>query len=52
MLHILWRGKWILLGVPLLAFLCTKAWLDSQTEIYVAGAQVQVSARAVNVLGS
>lgn len=52
MLHILWRGKWILLGVPLLAFLCTKAWLDSQTEIYVATAQVQVSARAVNVLKS
>ncbi len=52
MLQILWRGKWILLGVPLLAFAGAKVWLEAQTEVFVATAQVQVGARAVNVLKS
>jgi capsular exopolysaccharide synthesis family protein len=52
MLQILWRGKWILLLVPLFAFVCARVWLDAETKLYVATAQVQVDARAVNVLKS
>jgi len=52
MLQILWRGKWILLLVPLFAFVCARVWLDAETEIFVATAQVQVDARAINVLKS
>jgi len=52
MLQMLWRGKWILVFVPLIAFVCVRVWLDAQTEIFVATAQVQVDARAVNVLKS
>jgi len=52
MLQILWRGKWILLAVPLLAFFAARTWLGSQTELYLASAQVQVDAREVNVLKS
>jgi uncharacterized protein involved in exopolysaccharide biosynthesis len=50
MLQILWRGKWILLLVPLLALGGAKLWLDTQEQIFVATAQVQVDARDVNVL--
>jgi capsular exopolysaccharide synthesis family protein len=52
MLQILWRGKWILLAVPLLAFFGARAWLGSQIELYVASAQIQVDAREVDVLKS
>ena len=52
MLQILWRGKWILLAVPLLAFLAARTWLGAQTELYLASAQIQVDAREVNVLKS
>ena len=52
MLQILWRGKWILLAIPLLAFLAARAWLGAQTELYLASAQLQVDAREVNVLKS
>ncbi|MSR62044.1 MAG: polysaccharide biosynthesis tyrosine autokinase [Planctomycetes bacterium] len=50
MLQILWRGKWILLAVPLLAFGAAKLWLDGQTEFFSATARVQVDAREVNPL--
>jgi len=50
MLQMLWRGKWILLIVPLLAFGGARLWLDRQVELYVATAQVQVDARSVNVM--
>jgi capsular exopolysaccharide synthesis family protein len=52
MLQILWRGKWILLVVPLLGFACAKLWLRSQVELFLATAQVQVDAREPNVLKS
>lgn len=52
MLQILWRGKWILLAAPLLAFAGAKMWLAAQTELYVATAQVQIDARMPNVLKS
>lgn len=52
MLQMLWRGKWILLSVPLVALGIAKLWLDRQEPIYVATAQVQVDARAVNPLKS
>src|SRR5262245_23806386 len=48
MLQILWRGKWILLLVPLLAFGGAKLWLGAQTELFLATAQVQVDSREVN----
>jgi len=48
MLQILWRGKWILLAVPLLAFGAAKLYLDRQTEYFLATAQVQVDAREVD----
>lgn len=52
MLQILWRGKWILLAVPLLAFAGAKLWLGAQRELYMAAAQVQVDARSPSVLKS
>jgi capsular exopolysaccharide synthesis family protein len=52
MLQILWRGKWILLIVPLLGFVGAKLWLGSRTELYMAVAQVQVDARTPSVLKS
>jgi capsular exopolysaccharide synthesis family protein len=52
MLQILWRGKWILLFVPLVALGLAKLWLDHQEQIFLATAQVQVDARAVNPLKS
>ncbi|NOT31791.1 MAG: polysaccharide biosynthesis tyrosine autokinase [Planctomycetes bacterium] len=52
MLQILWRGKWILLVVPLLAFGGAKLWLAAQTNVYMAVAQVQVDARSPSVLKS
>ena len=52
MFQILWRGKWILLSIPILAFLAAKYWLGNQTQIFMAMAQVQVDARQVNVLKS
>lgn len=52
MLALLWRGKWILLVVPLLAFAAAKLWLAAQRPLFMAVAQVQVDARTVNVLKS
>ncbi|HEX6882194.1 MAG TPA: polysaccharide biosynthesis tyrosine autokinase [Planctomycetota bacterium] len=52
MLQMLWRGKWVLLSVPLVALGLARLWLDRQEPIYVATAQVQVDARAVNPLKS
>jgi capsular exopolysaccharide synthesis family protein len=52
MLQILWRGKWILVVAPLLAYALARAWLGSREELYVATAQVQVDARAPSVLKS
>jgi capsular exopolysaccharide synthesis family protein len=52
MLQILWRGKWILLIVPLLAFAGAKLWLGAQTKLYMAVAQVQVDARTPSILKS
>lgn len=52
MLQILWRGKWLLVIVPLLALGGAKLWLDAQTPLYMATAQVQVDARMVSVLKS
>ncbi len=52
MLQMLWRGKWILMAVPLLAFLGAKLWLGTQRELYLASAQVQVDARSPSVLKS
>lgn len=50
MLQILWRGKWILIAVPLLAFFGARAWLGSQTELFQASAKIQVDAREVNLM--
>jgi capsular exopolysaccharide synthesis family protein len=50
MLQILWRGKWILLALPLAAFFGARAWLGTQVELYVATAMLQVDAREVDVL--
>jgi capsular exopolysaccharide synthesis family protein len=52
MLQILWRGKWVLLVLPLAALGLARLWLDRQEEVFVATAQVQVDARAVNPLKS
>ncbi len=49
-LEILLRGKWILLGLPLLAHLSARVWLDRQTPLYQATAQILVDAREVNPL--
>jgi uncharacterized protein involved in exopolysaccharide biosynthesis len=50
MLASLWRGKWILLLVPLVALVAARVWLVRQTPLYLATAQVQVDARTVSVL--
>jgi len=50
MLQILWRGKWILLLVPVLAYLGARFWLQSRTVLYMATAQVQVDSREPNLL--
>ena len=52
LLQILWRGKWILLLLPALAYLGVRLWLATQTEIFQASAQIQVGAREVNPLRS
>jgi polysaccharide biosynthesis transport protein len=52
MLQILWRGKWILLITPFLAYFGAQKWLAAQTQLFIATAQVQVDARQVNVLKS
>ncbi len=52
MLQILWRGRWILLVVPLLVFGAASWWLARQTPLYLATAQIQVDAREVNPLKS
>lgn len=52
MLQILWRGKWVLIVVPLLAFFAARAWLGTQVELFLASAQIQVDAREVNLMKS
>src|SRR5262245_60300342 len=50
MVQILWRGKWILMAVPALAYLGARLWLDAQIPLYQATAQIQVDSREVNPL--
>ena len=52
MLQILWRGKWILVALPLLAFCAARVWLGAQVELYEASASIQVDAREVNLMKS